>query len=177
MRRLVHLGFGAGALLVPALGRTGSVALAAAALAYNVLLAPRLGLDRGYRRAGEGRWGGLATYPLAVLLLVAFFPLHAAAGGWIVLAVLDPVAAAVGERRPRPAVPGNPRKSLAGSAAGLFLAALALGNTLHLLTGEGAWGPAVAAALAGAAAEAAPLPGDDNLYVAGAAGGVLWWLL
>ncbi len=165
----MHFAFGACALLIGPLGRAGSAALAAAALLYNALLAPALGLDRGYRRAGEGRWGGLTTYPLAVLLLVAFLPPRIAAGAWVVLATVDPVAAAVGSRWRRPRVPGNRAKSLVGTVAG-FLAGTAACTGLFLFLGEEpAAAPAAAAAAAGAAAEALPLPGDDNLVVAAAA--------
>ena len=65
-RRLVHFAFGACALLIEPLGRSGSAALAAAALLYNALLAPALGLDRGYRRAADSRTiavGWVATGP------------------------------------------------------------------------------------------------------------------
>lgn len=168
-RRLVHFAFGAGALLIGPLGRVGSAVLAGAALLYNAWLAPALGLDRGYRRAGEGRWSGLTTYPLAVLLLVVFFPSQVAAGGWVVLATVDPVAAAVGSRRPRPRVPGNRGKSLVGSAAGLVVGTVACAGLL-LFLGEGhAWPAALGAAAAGAVAEALPLPFEDNLTVAAAA--------
>ena len=168
-RRLVHLAFGACALLIGPLGRTGCAALAAAALLYNALLAPAFGLDRGYRRAAEGRWGGLTTYPLAVLLLVVLAPSQVAAGGWVVLATVDPVAAAVGSRWPRPRVPWHAAKSLVGTAAG-FLAGAAACTGLFLFLGEShALPAAVGAAAAGAVAEALPLPIEDNLTVAAAA--------
>jgi dolichol kinase len=168
-RRLVHFAFGACALLIGPLGRVGSAALAATALFYNALLAPALGLDRGYRRRGEGRWGGLTTYPLAVLLLVVLTPGQVAAGGWVVLATVDPVAAAVGTRWPRPRVPGHPAKSLVGTVAGFFAGAVAC-TGLFLFLGEvHALPAAVGAAAAGAVAEALPLPIEDNLTVAAAA--------
>jgi len=168
-RRLVHFAFGACALLIGPLGRVGSAALAATALFYNALLAPALGLDRGYRRRGEGRWGGLTTYPLAVLLLVVLTPGQVAAGGWVVLATVDPVAAAVGTRWPRPRVPGHPAKSLVGTVAGFFAGAVAC-TGLFLFLGEAhALPAAVGAAAAGAVAEALPLPIEDNLTVAAAA--------
>lgn len=168
-RRFVHFSFGACALLIGPLGRAGSAALAATALAYNALLAPALGLDRAYRRAGEGRWGGLTTYPLAVLLLVMLTPAPVAAGAWVVLATVDPVAAAVGSRWPRPRVPGNAAKSLVGTAAGLLAGAVACAALFHLLGEAHVWPAAAAAAAAGALAEALPLPLEDNLAVAAAA--------
>jgi dolichol kinase len=165
----VHFAFGACALLIGPLGRAGSAALAATALLYNALLAPALGLDRAYRRPGEGRWGGLTTYPLAVLLLVLLAPSQVAAGGWVVLATVDPVAAAVGSRWPRPRVPGHPAKSLVGTAAGWAVGTVACTGLL-LFLGEGHALPAAAgAAAAGAVAEALPLPIEDNLAVAAAA--------
>jgi dolichol kinase len=168
-RRLVHFGFGACALLIPVLGRWGSAAVAAAALLYNGVVAPRLGLDRGYRRHGDGPWNGLVTYPLAVLLLVIVCPPLVAAGAWVVLAAADPVAAAVGTRFPAPRVPGNPRKSLTGAAAGFVVAAAACAGVLHALGAPAVLGPAVVGAAAGSVAEVLPLPGDDNLVVAAAA--------
>jgi dolichol kinase len=165
----VHFAFGACALLIGPLGRAGSAALAAAALLYNALLAPALGLDRGYRRTGEGRWGGLTTYPLAVLLLVVFFPSQVAAGGWVILATVDPVAAAVGSRWRRPRVPGHPGKSLVGTAAGFVAGAIACTGLFLFLGEEHALPAAVGAAAAGAVAEALPLRIDDNLAVAAAA--------
>ncbi|MHC4732486.1 MAG: hypothetical protein ACYS6Z_18105, partial [Planctomycetota bacterium] len=74
--------------------------------------APLLGLDCGYRRAGEGWWGGLTTYPLAVLLLVVLTPPQVAAGGWVVLATVDPVAAAASA-----ALPGRPSGSMRSAHA------------------------------------------------------------
>ncbi|MGH7163640.1 MAG: hypothetical protein ACREID_09155, partial [Planctomycetota bacterium] len=73
-RRIVHFLAGGCAFLVEPLGTFWSATLAAAALLYNALLAPRFSLDAAYRRAGEGHMGGLVTYPLAVLLLILLFP-------------------------------------------------------------------------------------------------------
>ena len=70
LRRLIHLLAGGCAFLLQPLGPFWGALLAASALAYNALVAPAFGLDRAYRREGEGRWGGLTTYPLAVLLLL-----------------------------------------------------------------------------------------------------------
>jgi dolichol kinase len=164
----VHFAFGGCALLIGPWGRGWCAALAAAAVLYNAVVAPRLGLDASYRRAGEGWWSGLVTYPLAVLLLLLLAPAPVAAGAWVVLASADPVAAAAGSRFPAPRMPWHPGKSLAGMLAGFVASGLLCGGALQLM-GEDAWAAAVAAAAAGAVAETLPLPIDDNLPVAAAA--------
>lgn len=172
-RRLVHLAFGGVAFLVPLLGRVGSITLAAAALLYNVLLAPTFGLDRGYRRAGEPRWAGIGTYPLAVLLLLCVAPLQIAMAAWGVLAVGDPAAAAAGKRWSSPSLPWNASKTWLGSLAAAVGGTLAAGMFLLYAGTPGGfgavWAPAAAAGLAGALAESLPWPVDDNLPMAGAA--------
>jgi len=176
----VHLAFGACAFLVKPLGRELSAGLAVLALAYNTLVAPRLGFDRSYRRQGEGHMGGLATYPLAVLVLLLCWPLPlaGAAGAWVVMAVADPVAAAVGSALPRPRVPGNPRKSLVGSLAGFVAASAACACVLAYMDQPRPIEAAMTAAGAGVVAEALPLPIDDNLPVGLAAGAALaFWML
>ena len=167
-RRWIHFGFGLCILLLPWLQRWGGVAVAAAAVLYNALLAPGLGLDRAYRRKGERWLSGLTSYPLAVLLLLLLTPLEVAAGAWAVLATLDPVAATVGSRCPRPGVPFNRRKSLTGTLAGCVAGTLGCALALTYMGVEGVWGPALCAAAAGALAESLPLPFDDNLPVAAA---------
>jgi uncharacterized protein (TIGR00297 family) len=169
VRRAVHFLAGGCAFLLRPLGPFGGALLAAAALAYNAAVAPGLGLDRAYRREGEGRWGGLTTYPLSVLVLVLFVPLEIAAGAWAVLAAADPVAAAVGTRLRRPPVPWNPSKSLTGAVAGALAGSLACFAVLRWMGVPDALLPALSAGLAGAAAEAFPAKGDDNLRIAGAA--------
>ena len=172
-RRVVHLAFGACALLVPVLGRWPSVALAAVACAYNGVVAPRLRLDRVYRREGEGRFSGLVTYPLAVLCLLLVCPLPVAAAAWGVLAVADPIAAAVGSRFPVPRLPGNPRKSIVGSLAGFASGSLACAVLLAYMDVADPVAPALAATAAGVLAEALPLRLDDNLPIAAATAAVL----
>jgi len=170
VRRLVHLGFGACALLLRPLGQTPSIAMAAAAVLYNGFLAPALRWDRSYRRPGEGRWGGLFTYALAVLGLVAFTPFpEVAAGAWIVLAVADPVAAAVGTVAPRPRWLWNRSKSVVGSVAGATAGGLACGAVLAHLGVASPWAAGALGGAAGACAESLPLGRDDNLVVAAAA--------
>lgn len=169
-RRWVHFSFGLVAFLVPAIGRPGSLALAAAAIAYNLWLAPRLRLDARYRREGERRLGGLVTYPIAVfLLLLPPIPLPVGCGAWAVLAAGDPCAAWAGSKIGVPKIPWNRGKTLAGTLAG-FAAATAFAALLLLSMGSPR--PLAAAAAAGAAgllAESVRWPVDDNLAVAAAA--------
>jgi len=172
-RRIVHLAFGAAALLVPVLGRAGSIALAAAALLYNVALAPALGWDRGYRRAGEARLAGIGSYPLAVLLLLCSAPLPVAMAAWGVLAAGDPAAAAVGNRWSSSSLPWNRHKSWLGSLAAVIAGSTAAGLLLLYSGQRSVFGPALAAGLAGAIAESLPWPVDDNLPMAGAAAAAL----
>jgi dolichol kinase len=172
-RRLVHFAFGFCALLVPLLGREGSIAVAAAACAYNLAIAPALGWDAAYRRKEEPRMSGLATYPLAVLLLLAIAPLPAAMAAWGVLAAADPAAAAVGSRLPRPRVPWNAAKSLVGTLAAALVGTVVAWLLLRYAGVESPVVPAVAAGVAGAFAESLPWPIDDNLPVAAAAGAAL----
>ena len=168
-RRLIHFGFGFCAFLLPFTGKWGGVALAAAALAYNLWVAPGRGLDASYRREGEPRWSGLVTYPLSVLLLLLLAPLEVAAGAWMVMAAADPVAAAVGTRLPRPRVPFHPRKSLTGMVAGFFTAWVLAAAVLAHMEVQQFVASAACAAGAGAVAEVLPWPIDDNLPIAIAA--------
>jgi dolichol kinase len=164
----VHFAFGGFALLIEPWGRGACAAIAGAAVLYNAVLAPRFGLDRAYRRPDERILSGLVTYPLAVLLLLLLAPPAVAAGAWVVLASVDPVAAAAGSRFAAPRVPWQKAKSLTGTLAGFLAGSLLCGGMLRLL-GEDAWPAAVAAAASGAAAETLPLPIDDNLPIAAAA--------
>ncbi|MCK6461079.1 MAG: hypothetical protein L6Q95_14450, partial [Planctomycetes bacterium] len=173
MRRSVHFLAGGCAFLLKPLGPFWGAMLAAAALLYNAVAAPALGLDRAYRREGEGRWGGLTTYPLSILALVLLVPLEIAAGAWAVLAAADPVAAAVGSRLRHPPVPWNPSKSLAGAGAGALAGSVACFAVLRWMGVPDAILPALSAGIVGAAAEAFPARGDDNLRIAGAAAAAL----
>jgi dolichol kinase len=173
-RRIVHLAFGGAALLVPVLGRAGSIAVAASAAVYNIVLAPALGWDRSYRRAGESRLSGIGTYPLAVLLLLCFTPPRTAMAAWGVLAVGDPAAAAAGVRWGRRALPWNRAKTWIGTLAA-FVAGSAAAWALLAYAGPSPApvGAALAAGAAGALAESLPWPIDDNLPVAAGAAAAL----
>jgi dolichol kinase len=187
-RPLVHAATGLVALSLGVL--PGPWALAGAALGVLVgwVVIPATGLEARLRRPGEPFLGGLRTYPLAVLGLVACLPPAQAAAAWGVLAMGDAAAAIVGSRVPGPSLLGHPKATLPGSAAhlacgtlGAFLLAQGCAALAHA-TGWVAPGPVpgwLACALAAGAAallDLVPLPPDDNLPAAAAAGGVLWIL-
>jgi len=172
-RRLIHLAFGGAAFLVPVLGRVGSIALAATAVFYNVLIAPAFGLDRGYRRSGERRLSGIGSYPIAVLLLLCVTDAHVAMGAWGVLAAADPAAAAVGRRWGSAAIPWNRQKTWIGSATALVVGTGAAWALLRYAGLSQPLAPACAAGAAGAVAESMPWGIDDNLPLAAAAASAL----
>jgi len=100
-RQWVHIGSGAFALLLRALTWWQAAALAAFALAFNVVALPRVGGRRLYRPVDEARGFplGILLYPLAVLLLILIFPsrLDIVAAAWGVLAFGDGAATLVGQ--------------------------------------------------------------------------------
>jgi uncharacterized protein (TIGR00297 family) len=192
-RRWVHAAMLAFAFLLRWLRPWQAQVLAAAAIAFNSFILPRLPVNLGKRERNglalsEGREAteqreiagsrsekplvpdrfGLVLYPTTVLLLLLLFgrALWIAAAGWAILALGDPLAAVIGEDR-RLRWWFNRRKSPAGTVA-YWLAgwcgALAFAAYMHA-----PWSPALLVAATGAAAamaaavEALPSPLDDNL--------------
>jgi len=100
-RQWVHIGSGSFALLLRVLTWWQAAALAAAALAFNVVALPRIGGRRLYRPADEARGFplGILVYPLSVLLLILIFPsrLDIVAAAWGVLALGDGAATLIGQ--------------------------------------------------------------------------------
>lgn len=176
LRPAVHAGMLGFAFLLPVLGPRGMALTAGIAALLNAFLLPRTAFGHALRREGEGRFGGLVTYPLAVSLAYLLFWRGYATLAWATMALGDPAAALVGSVHERwPRVPWNRRKTLIGSAAFLVAAwggSLAVGFLL-LVFGGGhdldslllyaiATGPG---ALVGAVVESIPIPWDDNLPV------------
>jgi dolichol kinase len=159
---------------------------AATGLLIGWVLLPLSPLEARLRRPGEAFLGGLRTYPLAVLGLVLLLPRAEAAAAWGVLAFGDAGAAVVGSHVPSPAVWGHKKATWAGSGAYVVLGSLgafALSRGCAALESALGWVdvgpvPAVSACLAGALGAAlidlVPIPPDDNLPAAAAAGTVLW---
>ena len=130
-RQVVHIAVGAFALLLRVLTPAQAAACALVALAFNVLVLPRIGRERLFR-PGElqrRRLTGIAIYPASVLALILAFPsrLDLVAAAWGILAAGDGAATIVGTRMRSPRLPWNSEKSLAGSLA--FFAAGALAGT------------------------------------------------
>jgi dolichol kinase len=180
LRQLVHFGMCGWALLFPWTGKAGAVALAALAVVFNAFVLPRLPFGRRMRRESEGTWTGVQWYPLSVLGLVLVLPLPLAAGAWGILASGDAASNLAGRTFGRRKLPWNRDKSWIGSAAFVLAAApvalFLVGWNLGSEGGEALapWVlPAILASLAAAAVESLPLPLDDNLTVAIAAGAAL----
>lgn len=186
-RKLVHIGFGACAFLLRTLTWQQAALLAAIALAFNVLVMPRIG--RGlYRPADLLRKyaHGIIFYPVAVLLLILAFPLRLdiAASAWAILALGDGMASLVGTRAGGPRIPWNADKSVAGSLA-MFVSGSIGGVVLMWWCGPNASPPPaawyvvaapIAAALVATLVETVPVRLDDNLSVPASAASVLWAL-
>ena len=102
-RQWVHVGSGLFALLFRVLTSGQAAAMAAIAVAFNVVLLPRVGGRRLYRPVDEARGFplGILLYPLSVLLLTLAFPsrLDIAAAAWGILAFGDGFATLVGRSR------------------------------------------------------------------------------
>jgi uncharacterized protein (TIGR00297 family) len=102
-RQWVHVGSGLFALLLRVLTGPQAAAMAVGALAFNIVLLPRLGGRQLYRPIDHQRGFplGIVLYPLAVLLLILAFPsrLDIAAAAWGILAFGDGFATLAGRLR------------------------------------------------------------------------------
>jgi len=187
-RKAVHMGSGMLAVLLHWLPGWGAWGLGAAALLLNVFILPSLtghALERAHDRREGVAWG-IVFYPLSVLILTLVFAgrLEIAAAGWALMAFGDGSATLLGKSLPRPRLPWNRDKSLAGTVALFFCG----GGTAWLLylfvaAGHGRHPDPllVLAAVAATAAMAAileslPTGVDDNLLVPLAGGLVLYGL-
>jgi uncharacterized protein (TIGR00297 family) len=179
LRKAVHVGMAGFALLLRTLTWQQAAVAAAAALAINVLVVPRvapnvLRMDERARRFSVG----IALYPLVVLLLIFTFQrnLSVAAAGWGYLAFGDGFATLAGMTLGGARLPWNPKKSLSGSLGyvvfGFLGAAFLYGFVAARVPTPWEFGCLLAAALAGAAVESLPSELDDNFlppFVAAAA--------
>jgi dolichol kinase len=176
LRPLVHAATGLVALATGVFPRWLNLAGAVLGVVAGWLVIPRTPLEARLRRPGEPFVGGLRTYPLAVLALVAAFPRAApAAAAWGVLAFGDAAASLVGRRVPAPRVVPGSKATWSGTGALVAFGAAgawALSAFVAATGGEPPvpplWCllPAVAAALV----DLVRIPPDDNLPIAAAAG-------
>jgi len=130
-RKIVHVGCGLIALSFRWLTWQQALLLALAALAFNLLVLPRIG-GKALQREDERKRGwspGIVLYPIAVAVLVlAYGPwrgLLVPAMGWALLAFGDGAASVVGTRWGRRALPWNPLKSWEGTLAHAAVGGLA----------------------------------------------------
>jgi len=180
-RQLVHIGVGLFALLLRWLTWPQAVALAIAAVAFNLFALPRLS-GRVFRAGDLDRpWSsGIVLYPLAVLglVLVCRERLDLAAAAWGILAAGDGAATLAGTSIRSPRLPWNREKSLVGLLAFIILGSGAAIGLLVWTSGAGLSGMLIAKGVLAAAVagfvETLPIRLNDNLSVPAAAVFILW---
>lgn len=174
-RQAVHISMLGFALLLRYLAAWQAAGLAAAAFLFNRFLLPGLGGRRIARAEARGWDAGLLAYPISVLLLILIFSqyMHIVAAAWAIMAMGDGFATLFGKIYGRRPLPWNRDKSWVG----LFSFLLFGGLGAAAMTWWVVWGrplPAapglllaapLAAALAGAFIESAPLRLNDNFTV------------
>lgn len=184
-RQIVHITMGGFALLLRYLTWWQAVLLAFLALAFNLLVLPRVGRQL-YRPAelARGAPAGIVLYPASVLALLIAFPgrLDIVAAAWGILAMGDGTATLVGRTFDGRRLPWNREKTAAGMAA-LVLCGGSAGALLALWCRDAvspvpplwfASGAPFLAALVAAFVETIPIRLDDNVSVPAAAGASLW---
>lgn len=185
LRPRVHACTGLSALLLGVLPSPWHLVMAVGGVLLGWVVFPLSGIDARLRRPGESFFGGLRTYPVAVLGLVLLLPRAEAAAAWGVLAFGDAAASIYGRAIPAPAIFKHPKATWVGSGAYVLVgaaAAWALGAGVASLGAQTGWvdtgaapalGACLAAALGAAIVDLVPLPPDDNLPAAAVAGGIL----
>jgi uncharacterized protein (TIGR00297 family) len=170
-RKVVHIGMAGFAFLLPVLGWKAGAAAAALAVAFNLLVLPRIAGRSLSRESDAGRQVpiGIVLYPVTVLALILLFRdrLEIAAAGWGFLAFGDGFATLVGRGTASAPLPWNFRKSTAGAAAYVLWGGAGATLLYRFVSGRPLGAAEVAAiavaALVGAALETLPSEIDDNL--------------
>lgn len=185
-RRWFHLGAATCAFLLRFLTSWQAAAFAATALAFNLLVLPRVGGRRLYQPVDHARGTsrGILLYPLAVLVLILAFStrLDIVAAAWAILGFGDGAAALVHRRGGGRRWSWNREKTVAGTMA--FALCGALGGVVlawwtrpNVSPMPSVWFTALAplaAAVAAACVETIPIRLDDHVSIPAAAGAVLW---
>jgi dolichol kinase len=176
LRPLVHAGVGLVAMSLGFLPREVLLAGAALGVVVGWVVMPLTALERRLRRPGEPFLGGLRTYPLAVLGLVAFLPPTLAAAAWAILAFGDAAATVVGRRVPSPRILRSRKATFAGSGALVLVGGVAAWGIARFVEATGGGAPTAnvlgvaLASVAAAVPDLLPIPIDDNLPIAAFAG-------
>jgi uncharacterized protein (TIGR00297 family) len=187
-RKIVHISMLSFALLLPFLTWVEAAGAALAALAFNLVILPRLELDLGKQAAVEGesrpvQWTGIVAYPVAVLVLILLFGRRMEVVGavWAIMALGDGFASVAGESLRGPALPWNPGKTWSGFAA--FIAAGTLGSFALARWIDPSLAEmkvllvCAATAVLGAVVETVPIGLDDNISVPLVCGGFMYCAL
>jgi uncharacterized protein (TIGR00297 family) len=171
LRKLLHIGFGFGAVSLRWLPWQVAAVIAAAAVVGNWLVLHRV-FGRGVARHERGYDAGIVLYPFVVLALILAFRHHLAAAAvcWAILGFGDGFATVVGKRFPAsPRLPWNRQKSWAGFAAFVIAAAPAAYAVWLLVDDSPLLLPRLAVVLVtvvtSAIAESLVTNIDDNLIV------------
>ncbi len=184
-RPLTHAAVGLLALSLGLLPRPFAIAGGILGVIVGWVILPRTPWEAKLRREGEPFLCGLRTYPIAVLVLILWLAPADAAAAWGVLAFGDAAASIIGSRVAAPRLFGHPKATLSGSGAHVVvgtLAAFALGHGAEAIGDLMGWvetGSApgmvrcLLAALGAAVLDLVPIPPDDNIPGALAAGAVL----
>src|SRR5688572_16935320 len=180
-RQLLHLAVGVFALLLRWLTWPQAALLAAVAVAFNLIVLPRIA-PQVLRDTDRRRWwsSGVVLYPLAVLGLILAFrsQLPLAATAWAILAAGDGMATLVGVNVSSARLPWNRQKSVAGLVAFILFGTAAAFGVLWWTAPASptAWmfAAAAIAAIAAGFAETVPISLDDNVTVPIIAAAVLW---
>ena len=186
-RQLVHIAFGACALLLRWLSWFDATMLASLAVTFNLFALHRLGGAQLFRPDERGRYrlkSGIVLYPASVVGLLLLLPerMDIVAGAWGVLAAGDGAATLVGRRLPIRPLPWNREKSLGGSLAFILFGSAAAAALMWwcreaVIPPVYWWYPLAAAVigtLVAAAVETIPVSFDDNVSVAGSAALAMW---
>jgi uncharacterized protein (TIGR00297 family) len=186
VQKLLHIGLGFAALLLPLMTWWQNVSLAGLAVVACAMLLPGLP-GHALARGNDPRLPSAALcYALGVLLLLVTFPTRPDLVGcaWGMLAAGDGVATMVGRKWGRVRWSWNRHKSIAGTAS-FIVAGSAMGITLAwLLRPYAAANPSqtflvsatLTAAFVSAFVETIPIRLDDNISVPAAAALILWCL-
>ncbi len=191
LRKSVHIGLAAGALLLPYVSWWQSISLGAIAVTLSVLLLPGLPGHALLRQQEPRLASSILLYVLGVLLLVVVFPSDPqwAAAGWGILAAGDGLSTLAGRAVGGVRWPWNRDKSIAGSAAfvlgGWTLSVALAAWTLSVMAQHGVSATPARSLLAviaicgiasivAAFVETIPVRLNDNLSVPAAAAFTFW---